>query len=121
MQLSTTWSPVDQSYRTTITYPSHPQQCICHVRAVTHHYYQPDKATEEDLINECRKRKKARKEKLLYRCLMCLQGSARYRKKMRKRANSDGINTVSQIDKISRVLFPFSFIFLNIVYWIIIT
>ena len=58
------------------------------------------------------------KENLVFKLLKCLQGSTQYRVMMMQRANMYGVNTVSQIDKISRILFPLSFIFLNIIYWI---
>ncbi len=57
-----------------------------------------------------------------YGCLMrfikCLQGSAQYRRAMEIRAHRHGVNSVSKIDKVSRTLFPLSFIILNVIYWI---
>jgi gamma-aminobutyric acid receptor subunit alpha len=53
----------------------------------------------------------------IYKLLKCLQGSASYKKVMMRRANPQGVNTVSKIDKAARVLFPLSFIILNTIYW----
>ncbi|KAI1286118.1 Gamma-aminobutyric acid receptor subunit alpha-6 [Halotydeus destructor] len=48
----------------------------------------------------------------------CLTGSEIYRKKMRRRAQGrGGVNSVSVIDKGSRILFPLSFALLNLFYW----
>lgn len=55
------------------------------------------------------------KENCCYKFYNCLTASSSYRH-MRVRS-SDGINSVSMIDKVSRVLFPTAFILLNIFYW----
>ncbi|XP_064637702.1 gamma-aminobutyric acid receptor alpha-like isoform X2 [Lineus longissimus] len=46
----------------------------------------------------------------------CLRGSAKYRD-MKSRTSKRGVNSVSKIDRIARVLFPGSFLFFNICYW----
>lgn len=53
--------------------------------------------------------------------LSCLQGSHEFRSSMRRRAKKAGVgaNSVSKLDKLSRVLFPLSFITLNVIYWIV--
>lgn len=49
----------------------------------------------------------------------CIIGSEVYRQKMRKRARGrGGANSVSLIDKTSRIMFPLSFILLNLFYWL---
>lgn len=51
--------------------------------------------------------------------LSCLQGSHEFRSVMRRRARQSGVgaNSVSRLDKISRVLFPLAFTALNVMYW----
>ena len=46
----------------------------------------------------------------------CIRGSASYRD-MQARSTPIGINSVSMIDRASRVLFPLSFLIFNIFYW----
>ena len=48
----------------------------------------------------------------------CIQGNDSYRKLMMKRSQLSGVNSVSMIDKVSRVLFPLAFTGLNVMYWI---
>ncbi|CAD5114971.1 DgyrCDS4001 [Dimorphilus gyrociliatus] len=64
-------------------------------------------------VNQSQVRK--RKENCCYKFYNCLTASSSYRH-MRVRS-SDGINSVSMIDKVSRILFPTAFIILNIFYW----
>ncbi|KAK2169074.1 hypothetical protein LSH36_12g08010 [Paralvinella palmiformis] len=47
----------------------------------------------------------------------CLLGSYSYRLKQQKRARYKTFNSVSKIDKISRILFPVLFVIFNILYW----
>ncbi|XP_075734536.1 gamma-aminobutyric acid receptor subunit alpha-2 [Rhipicephalus microplus] len=48
----------------------------------------------------------------------CMLGNERYRDEMRRRADRGAtVNSVSQIDRVSRVLFPCSFIVINLFYW----
>lgn len=58
--------------------------------------------------------------KPLLQCISCLLGSEDYKRLLRSRATggSSHVNSVSTIDKFSRVMFPFSFILLNLLYWI---
>ncbi len=58
------------------------------------------------------------KDSCFKKFIRCLQGNAQYRKLMMRRAKDCGVNSVSVIDKASRILFPFSFTILNILYWI---
>jgi gamma-aminobutyric acid receptor subunit alpha len=113
---------VDRSYLTTVTYPHRRNRgpCTCHSRGIAHHYYtgvEPEGEEEPERRRRKKKKRKKPEETSWFQCLMCLQGSAHYRKRMTKRANPAGVNTVSQIDKVSRVLFPLSFLLLNIIYW----
>ncbi|XP_028968513.1 gamma-aminobutyric acid receptor alpha-like [Galendromus occidentalis] len=56
------------------------------------------------------------------RCLQfmyCLMGNKRYRDEMRRSAPPGRtVNSVSIIDRCSRILFPLSFIVLNLIYWV---
>jgi hypothetical protein len=47
----------------------------------------------------------------------CVINDPVYKKEMTKRAHFKGINSVSRCDRVSRILFPFSFLLLNILYW----
>ena len=47
--------------------------------------------------------------------LHCLRGNSRYR--MYKNLQKTGPVSVSKIDSIAKILFPFSFICLNVFYW----
>ena len=85
-----------------VTASSSVHPCTCH---------------NQDRVTANGKPKPHQKENIFYKFLKCLQGSAQYRKLMTQRANIYGVNTVSKIDKVSRVLFPLSFIILNIIYW----
>ena len=57
--------------------------------------------------------------KPLLQCVSCLLGSEDYKRLLRSRATGGNlhINSVSTIDKFSRVMFPFSFLFINLLYW----
>ena len=48
--------------------------------------------------------------------LRCIQGSERYRRMMLKTKSDTGVNSVSMIDKVSRLLFPLSFMILMGIY-----
>ena len=48
--------------------------------------------------------------------LRCIQGSERYRRMMLKTKSDTGVNSVSMIDKVSRLLFPLSFTILMGIY-----
>ncbi|EEC13799.1 conserved hypothetical protein, partial [Ixodes scapularis] len=65
---------------------------------------------------------RARRRRKHYHCcaqfLYCMVGNERFRNEMRLRADRGAIvNSVSQIDRVSRVLFPFCFILINLFYW----
>jgi gamma-aminobutyric acid receptor subunit alpha len=47
----------------------------------------------------------------------CVINDPKYKTEMTKRAHFKGINSVSKCDKVSRILFPFCFLLLNIIYW----
>ena len=58
-------------------------------------------------------------ENCLKKFALCLIGSSTYRRLLMKLGEGHhGINSVSMIDRASRVLFPFSFITLNVMYWV---
>ncbi|XP_022653054.1 gamma-aminobutyric acid receptor alpha-like isoform X1 [Varroa destructor] len=51
--------------------------------------------------------------------LYCIAGNKRYRDEMRRSApRGQTANSVSKIDRCSRILFPVSFIVLNVLYWV---
>ncbi|XP_023215415.1 gamma-aminobutyric acid receptor alpha-like [Centruroides sculpturatus] len=57
-----------------------------------------------------------------YQFWNCILGSETYRAEMLSRVQGkDAINSVSKIDQISRILFPLSFVLLNIFYWLFYT
>ncbi|ELU08088.1 hypothetical protein CAPTEDRAFT_148064 [Capitella teleta] len=58
-----------------------------------------------------------KRDSSFYKLLKCLTGSYSYKKVMIERSNPQGVNRVSRIDRAARVLFPLSFIILNIIYW----
>jgi gamma-aminobutyric acid receptor subunit alpha len=47
----------------------------------------------------------------------CITSDPIYKKRIKKKADDKGINSVSKCDKISRIIFPGAFLFLNIIYW----
>jgi gamma-aminobutyric acid receptor subunit alpha len=47
----------------------------------------------------------------------CISSDPLYKRQMAKRAHFKGINSVSQLDIMSRYLFPASFFLLNLIYW----
>ncbi len=47
----------------------------------------------------------------------CVINDPVFKKQMTKRAHFKGINSVSKCDRISRIVFPLSFLLLNIAYW----
>ena len=49
----------------------------------------------------------------------CIKGSAEYRDMKMKSRRRDGVNSVSRIDTVSRVVFPIVFIAFNIFYWVV--
>ncbi|KAL3310257.1 hypothetical protein Ciccas_011183 [Cichlidogyrus casuarinus] len=51
-------------------------------------------------------------------CIACITGSVSYRKYKMKKINSQ-INSVSRIDRASRLFFPLGFITFNVCYWIL--
>lgn len=84
---------------------------------------------EEDEEEEGRKPAKSKKlpprrtapkppphETFLYKFWNCLKGSHDYRKRKAK-SGQMGVNSVSQIDVISRLVFPGSFVIFNTAYW----
>ena len=48
--------------------------------------------------------------------IRCIQGNERYRRMMLKTKSDTGVNSVSMIDKVSRLLFPLSFTILMGIY-----
>ncbi|KAG1674533.1 Gamma-aminobutyric acid receptor alpha-like [Nymphon striatum] len=50
--------------------------------------------------------------------LHCIISDDSYREIHRKSRKENGVNSVSFIDRVSRVLFPFTFIILNVFYWL---
>ncbi|KAF6022628.1 hypothetical protein EB796_019066 [Bugula neritina] len=62
---------------------------------------------------------KYKEETFWNKLLSCLKGSHKYRNSMRRRARKAGhlANSVSKLDSISRVVFPSTFLIINIIYW----
>jgi gamma-aminobutyric acid receptor subunit alpha len=53
----------------------------------------------------------------LERFWKCVTSDPIYKKLIKKKADDKGINSVSKCDKVSRILFPGLFLFLNFIYW----
>jgi hypothetical protein len=51
------------------------------------------------------------------RLWFCISGNTKYKRMIRKRASRFGINSRSKLDIFARIVFPVSFILLNILYW----
>ncbi|XP_024081809.1 gamma-aminobutyric acid receptor subunit alpha-6-like isoform X2 [Cimex lectularius] len=55
--------------------------------------------------------------------MYCLVGDERYRRERQREAakgtSHKGVNSVSYIDRAARILFPTSFAFLNVIYWLL--
>ena len=51
----------------------------------------------------------------------CLQSNTKYRQMMAQTGSPTGVNSVSLIDRMSRILFPLTFTSLNVMYWVICT
>ena len=53
---------------------------------------------------------------------MCLTSDPKFKKHLTKsaqyRVNSKGINSVSKVDRVSRIVFPLFFAILNLLYWL---
>jgi hypothetical protein len=49
----------------------------------------------------------------------CVINDPAFKKQMTKRAHFKGINSVSRCDRVSRIMFPLSFLLLNTAYWYI--
>lgn len=54
----------------------------------------------------------------LCRLWFCVTGNMRYKRLIRKRATKIGVNSRSELDAFARIVFPFSFILFNILYWV---
>jgi hypothetical protein len=52
---------------------------------------------------------------------MCLTSDPKFKKHLKKsaeeRENAKAINSVSRVDRVSRIIFPILFLILNIIYW----
>ncbi|KAK2148946.1 hypothetical protein LSH36_474g04060 [Paralvinella palmiformis] len=70
------------------------------------------------LRKRVRQTRDPRLDPCFYRFWKCLQGSSHYKKLMRRHSQRSGVNSVSKIDKMSRILFPLVFIMFNVIYWI---
>ena len=53
---------------------------------------------------------------LLFQCWRCFFGTRNIRHN-KQACNALGLNSVSRIDKLSRIIFPLVFFMLNIIYW----
>lgn len=56
------------------------------------------------------------RQSILSRCWVCFFGTRNVRHN-KGFTNALGLNSVSKIDKLSRIIFPLVFIFFNILYW----
>ncbi|XP_074650714.1 gamma-aminobutyric acid receptor subunit alpha-2-like [Tubulanus polymorphus] len=57
-------------------------------------------------------------ENCFTRFFNCLTGSAKYRD-MKMRNSKKGVNSVSKIDKLARLMFPLAFFLFNLFYWVL--
>ena len=73
---------------------------------------------QQSKLNLHRKIAKKESPPLLYRCWRCFFGTRNVRHN-KHNGNAHGLNSVSRIDKLSRIIFPSVFVFLNIIYWTI--
>ena len=52
---------------------------------------------------------------------MCLKSDPKFKKHLtksaEKRRNAKAINSVSRVDRVSRIIFPLFFLVLNLIYW----
>ncbi|XP_064482178.1 gamma-aminobutyric acid receptor alpha-like isoform X2 [Ornithodoros turicata] len=103
--------------------PVHPiDKCVCKInRECDSQSLQSSPVSSRYLayVTAARYRRPARRR---YNCcaqfLHCITGNERFRNEMRSRASKGTlVNSVSQIDRVSRVLFPVSFILINLFYW----
>jgi hypothetical protein len=77
------------------------------------HYYPAHNHTSTEQIHFRQKRS------VWYDLFNCLQGNQEYRNLIIKSRRRQGVvNSVSLIDRVSRVLFPMSFGALNVAYWV---
>jgi len=53
----------------------------------------------------------------LCRFWFCISGNTKYKRLIRQRASRFGINSRSELDVFARIVFPVSFVLLNILYW----
>lgn len=60
---------------------------------------------------------KYRREHFCSKFCHCIRGSAAYRDMKMKTSKYGGINSVSRIDRVSRILFPFMFLLFHVFYW----
>ncbi|CAH1777614.1 unnamed protein product [Owenia fusiformis] len=70
------------------------------------------------LVSRRRSVKKKERDSCWLMFIRCLQGSASYRESMSRMKHTSGANSVSKIDEICRIVFPVSFITVNVIYWI---
>ncbi|KAK8784464.1 hypothetical protein V5799_009172 [Amblyomma americanum] len=87
-----------------------------------HHQHRVRPLDEEQRLRAGLHRGRHRQRRRRHNCcsqfINCMLGNERFRDEMRRRADRGAtVNSVSQIDKVSRVLFPFSFILINLFYW----
>lgn len=59
------------------------------------------------------------RETCCYMFWKCLIGSAAYRERRKRDRCYSSVNSVSQIDRVSRVVFPVSFLLFNVLYWVL--
>ena len=73
---------------------------------------------EHDVVNR-RFHARHHKEFCCLKFWHCIMGTSSYRVKQQKKNLHKSFNSVSKIDKASRVVFPLSFLIFNIFYWAI--
>lgn len=62
-------------------------------------------------------RKRLKQDNCCKKFLHCVLSNDNYRKLIAKTAQKTGVNSVSKIDRVSRILFPFLFGLFNAFYW----
>jgi hypothetical protein len=53
----------------------------------------------------------------LCRFWFCISGNTKYKRFIRKRTSRFGVNSRSELDVCARIMFPFSFVLFNVLYW----
>lgn len=90
-----------------------------HYQGQQHRVRPADQERQREQQRRGLRQRRRRRHHCCSQFLNCMLGNERFRDEMRRRADpGTTVNSVSQIDRVSRVLFPFSFIVINLFYWL---